>query len=147
MKVPRGVRNNNPGNLRRGAKWQGLSSHQADVDFCVFDEPKWGIRALMKVLQSYSHLYHLDTVREIISRWAPPNENDTLSYIKSVALWVKVNPDSPLDLNDKNTLIRLAQAITKHENGQPPEEMPDAWFTDQMYSDAADLVLNKGETK
>lgn len=147
MKIPRGIRNKNPGNIRKGAKWLGLAAEQPDKEFCTFTEAIYGIRALMKLLQNYSRMYHLDTVREIISRWAPPNENNTVAYIQMVAKHLKVNPDSPLDLTEKHTLVKLAQAITRHENGQPPEEFHDNWFTDDWYNKAADLLLKpKGKT-
>ena len=145
MKVPRGIRNNNPGNIRLGAKWQGLSKEQPDASFCTFTEHKYGLRALMKLLLTYAHKYHLDSVREIISRWAPPNENDTNAYIRRVAQWIRVNPDSPLDLTERTAMTRLAQAIVMHENGQPPEELPDAWYTDDQYNEAFNLLFPKGK--
>ena len=87
MTQPRGIRNNNPGNIRHGAKWQGLKENSRDLDpaFCVFKNPIYGIRALAKGLLNYKKLYGLNTVRSIISRYAPPNENQTLAYIQSVA--------------------------------------------------------------
>lgn len=143
MKVPRGIRNHNPGNIRLGSKWQGLAKEQPDASFCTFTKAQYGLRALMKLLLTYSHKYHLDSVREIISRWAPPNENDTNAYIRRVAQWIRVNPDSPLDLTERTAMTRLAQAIVMHENGQPPEELPDAWYTDAQYNEAFDLLFKK----
>jgi hypothetical protein len=133
---PRGVRNNNPGNIRLGAKWLGLSKKQTDREFCQFDSPVYGLRALMKLISNYQKKYHLDTVREIISRWAPPNENDTNSYIKAVAASVGVNPDSPLDLNDARTMTSIAKAICRHENGGD-------FYSDKQYFDAFNLWKGK----
>jgi hypothetical protein len=140
MTTPRGIRNNNPGNIRKGAKWQGLSAFQQDSDFCEFDDAIYGIRALMKIIMVYGRSYHLDTVREIITRWAPDNENDTAAYIRSVSDALHVNPDSPIQLRDKKTLASLAKAITIHENGRAPNP-PDAWYSDHDYEMAANLLL------
>ncbi len=58
---------------------------KGETRFCVFRSPEWGIRALVKIIQTYERKYSLDTVRGIINRWAPPVENDTGSYISQVA--------------------------------------------------------------
>ena len=116
----RGIRNNNPGNIRHGDKWEGLSDIQSDSSFCVFQSPVYGIRAMAKILLNYQNKYHLDTIEDIIARWAPPNENDTQSYIKSVSAAVGVLPDDEISLNNKNVMMSLIKAIIKHENGEQP---------------------------
>lgn len=121
MSAPRGIRNNNPGNIRRSADpWQGLAKDQGDDAFFQFAEPKWGIRALARVLISYQDRHGLRTVRAIISRWAPPVENKTSSYIDHVAHRLGVGADDPLDIHDYRVLRGLVEAITAHENGQQP---------------------------
>lgn len=121
MSVPRGIRNNNPGNIRRSADpWQGLAKDQNDDAFFQFAEPKWGIRALARVLISYQDKHGLRTVRAIISRWAPPVENKTSSYIDHVAHRLGVGADDPLDIHDYRVLRGLVEAIIAHENGQQP---------------------------
>ena len=55
----RGERNNNPGNIRHGSKWQGLSAQQTDPSFCQFVSPEYGIRAIYKLLQTYQKKYEL----------------------------------------------------------------------------------------
>lgn len=117
--LPRGIRNNNPGNIRIGQKWQGLVTkyEQTDPSFDQFIDPTWGIRALAALLVNYQDKYKLNTVRAIIDRWAPPNENDTTSYINLVAKAVQVRPDQPLDLHRYETLRPLVEAIIRHENG------------------------------
>ena len=112
----RGLRNNNPGNLRHGSKWQGLAREQTDPAFCQFTEMRFGCRALIKVLQTYVIKYNLKTVRTIISRWAPPNENNTEAYIHSVASALGVNDNEELHF-ESYLYIRLAKAIARHENG------------------------------
>lgn len=117
VQAPRGIRNNNPGNIRHGQDWQGMAPEQTDRDFVQFITPEMGIRALAKVLATYESR-GLRTVRTIISRWAPPEENDTESYIAAVSKEVGVNPDTPLE--SALHLPRLMQAIIRHENGQQP---------------------------
>jgi len=120
-RMPRGVRNNNPGNIRLGDKWQGLCSVQDDSSFCQFTTIEYGIRALAYVLRvSYFQRRDLDTVRKIIQRWAPPSENDTYAYILDVARHAKFGADEPLNLNDDNVLGALVIAIIRHENGSQP---------------------------
>ena len=117
----RGIRNNNPGNIRRTSdRWKGLSASQTDPAFFQFDSPVYGIRAMAKLLRNYCAKYGLCTVREIITRWAPPNENDTESYIRSVSLSMGVGESDTLDLADDAVLQSLVKAIIKHENGLNP---------------------------
>lgn len=141
---PRGIRNNNPGNIRWGDSWQGLvpSQQRTDKSFCQFTQPIYGIRALAKVLTNYTKrkgLPHvgkdgIDTVREIIARWAPPNENDTEGYIRSVARSIGVQPNDPINVFDKTVMSGLVKAIIRHENGQLP-------YTDDVINRAISLVL------
>ena len=116
----RGIRNNNPGNIRHGEKWEGLSDKQTDSSFCIFVSPEYGIRALAKVLLTYYKKYQLNTVKKIISRYAPPNENETESYIKSVANQLGVASDEVIDLSSVAVLAVLLRAIIRHENGEQP---------------------------
>lgn len=76
----RGFRNNNPGNIRHGEEWLGLAEEQTDPDFFQFVSVEYGIRAMFKILEIYREKYHLTTIDDIISRWAPPTENDTQPY-------------------------------------------------------------------
>lgn len=115
----RGIRNNNPGNIRRsGEAWQGLAKTQTDASFFQFTEARYGVRALAKILQTYSNKYGLKNVRDIINRWAPPSENNTASYVKTVAAKLGVSADEPIDVYAR--LPALATAIIQHENGYNP---------------------------
>lgn len=116
----RGIRNNNPGNIRHGDKWQGLSAEQTDSEFCVFSQPEYGIRALCRILRTYQRKYGLRDVYSIINRFAPPVENDTESYIKSVCLKLDVTPETLIDLEEKGIMLNLLKAIIRHENGEQP---------------------------
>ncbi len=129
MTVPRGIRNHNPGNLRRTADpWQGLAAEQTDPEFFAFAGPQWGIRALAVTLITYQDRHGINTVAGIIRRWAPPNENDTRSYIDSVAYKAGVGADEPLNLHDYATLRPIVESIIAHENANYayPAEVLDA---------------------
>lgn len=115
--VARGVRNNNPGNIRHGEKWQGLSTVQSDPAFAQFQSMQYGIRAMSKVLRTYQTRYGLDNIREIIARWAPPSENDTGSYVASVARETGIQPEYSIDTQNADTMFALVRAIIRHENG------------------------------
>lgn len=118
--TPRGIRNHNPGNLVwvETIQWQGQTGH--DGRFCTFDRAESGIRALCKQLLVYQDKYGLRTVRTIISRWAPPSENDTEAYIRSVTHFMVAAEDDLLELHNDLILASLATAIITHENGQQP---------------------------
>lgn len=121
--MTRGERNNNPGNIDRqpGVHWVGQSADQSgDPRFVVFDEAKYGIRALAKVLLTYFKKHGLNTVRRIINRWAPPNENDSAAYVNHVAQQLGVGADAQIDLFDGDILAGLVKAIIAHENGDMP---------------------------
>lgn len=127
----RGIRNNNPGNIDHRDPWLGLvpSDKRTDARFAEFVHPKYGIRALAKVLKTYARTddgpstygtQYIDTVGEVINRWAPPIENDTGAYAAAVARELGVNVNTRLDLGNNVTLQKLAAAIIKHENGVQP---------------------------
>lgn len=121
-KQPRGIRNNNPGNIRWGDEWQGLvpEAQRTDKSFCQFKSAEYGIRAMIIILRNYQRKYGLNTVSKIIGRWAPPNENNTQSYINGVAQSVGVSPDQEIDVTDSRVIIPLVEAVIKHENGEQP---------------------------
>ncbi|HID7483182.1 TPA: structural protein [Morganella morganii] len=126
----RGIRNNNPGNIRHSSsKWQGLAVTQPDSKFCAFISAEFGIRALMKLLQTYSKYQgkpgigcgKIDTVEEIIERWAPSGDNNhTENYIKRVCKETGFGRHDCLNLYDKDTSLAMAKAIVAVENGQQP---------------------------
>lgn len=118
---PRGIRNKNPGNIRKSAdKWQGLAPAQNDPAFFQFIGESFGIRALAKILLTYQSKHGLNTVRKIIGRWAPPNENDTEAYMQQVAKAARVSPDQIINLADPQILVAIVTAIIRHENGVQP---------------------------
>lgn len=120
---PRGFRNNNPLNIRKGSKWKGLSPVQSDKSFCVFTSMRYGIRAAIYLILKYYKVYELHTLYEIISRWAPATENNTYNYCSIVAheldLPFKFIPTFDLDLlHDYDCLYRLLCAMIYVENGK-----------------------------
>lgn len=133
-KKPRGVRNCNPGNLRRSEDpWQGLAREQTDPDFFVFETPVYGIRALARTLITYQDKHGCQNVFGFISRWAPPNENDTRAYVRSVADALDVDVIDPIDVHTHKHLAPLVKAIIRHENGQQP-------YTDAQIDKALSLA-------
>ncbi|MCV2142458.1 hypothetical protein MLG80_007530 [Escherichia coli] len=130
----RGIRNNNPGNLEysKTNPWVGQTGD--DGRFAKFETPEHGIRALGRNLMSYQR-QGIDTVSEIINRWAPPaDKNDTMSYIKAVCEQLGVSADEPLDASNPDTLKALCAAIIHHENGSQP-------YSDQQLTAGASAAL------
>lgn len=119
---PRGLRNNNPLNIRRTTtKWLGLAPTQTDPEFCQFQTLDYGWRAAFRLLtHSYFEKYGLDTIRKIISRWAPPSENNTAAYITSVSRITGIPPDESLGPPHDHPArwLMLGAAMAIHENGQ-----------------------------
>lgn len=111
---------NNPGNLRiSGIAWKGKVIPSRDPNFETFETEEDGLRALALQLLSNFILHKLNTVSEIIARWAPDNENDTTAYIADVCDWTDFGPDQILT-PDAQTLAALTKAITRQENGVCP---------------------------
>lgn len=128
-RLPRGIRNHNPGNIRRvtSVAWKGQAAQQADAEFVVFEAPEWGIRAMARILLSYQRR-GVVTVRDIIHRWAPPAghgpngsyANPTDAYVAAVARHMGVAPDMPIDVRQPDQARALIAEIIRHENGQQP---------------------------
>ena len=116
----RGIRNHNPGNIRRGEPWLCLAEEQPDPAFCAFTEPKYGIRALAVLLRNYRRRHGLKTVESMINRFAPPAENDTEAYVGAVCRALGVRPDEPIDVREEGIMLTLLKAIIRHENGEQP---------------------------
>lgn len=114
--TPRGIRNNNPLNIRIGNTWLGEVSENTDKQFEQFVHIKYGLRAGFVLLRRYIKHYKLDTVNEIISRWAPNNENNTTMYINRVCVLTGFEKNTPLEF-EQDTMIKLVTAMCKVENG------------------------------
>lgn len=121
-----GLRLNNPGDIRKSStNWQGLADTQPDPNFCSFKTPQYGIRAMARNLMNYQARDDCHTVREIISRYAPPSENNTAAYIAAVCAALSqpgasVGPDDQIDVDSVAVLKPLIVAIIIHETGSNP---------------------------
>jgi len=119
--VARGIRNNNCLNIRKSLeKWEGLSPEQTDKSFFQFVSPEWGIRAAYRILRTYNMKYHCKTIGQMISRWAPPNENDTLTYIRFVSRYCGVEPEYQVNVDNDNFMAKMIIGMCKMENGSCP---------------------------
>lgn len=147
-KLPRGIRNNNPLNIRRGkTNWVGevyaIKLHRNeevesdtlifDKSFCQFRDMAHGFRAAARLLQIYQDRYGLRTMRDIISRWAPNNENNTDAYINAVAAKTSKKADEPLLLHKVADISAIVCAMCAVECGAryspyADEYMIDAWL-------------------
>lgn len=119
--TPRGIRNNNPGNIRHSkVRWVGKAPDQPDQDFVTFTAPEYGIRAICRTLLTYQNIDQCKTIRQLIDRWAPPYENNTAAYVTAVSQDCGVGPDEPVNVQMAAVMTPLVEAIIRHENGQQP---------------------------
>lgn len=112
---PLGIELFNPGNIRQTTiHWRGQ-----DLDYkgqyCKFEAPEWGIRAMAKILDAYE-ARGIKTLREAIRTWAPPAENDTEAYVSDVCQRVGIGPDTVTHL----ATLPVIKAIIWHEQGSCP---------------------------
>ena len=121
MSLPRGIRNNNPLNVRRSKdQWKGLRAQQTDGSFCQFETLDYGWRAAFYLLtRTYYHRDRLYTIRGIVSKWAPPIENNTKAYIANVSRLTGIDPDEPLGIPTEKPArwIAVGRAMAIQENG------------------------------
>ena len=129
-KLPRGIRNKNPGNIKLGTNWDGLAAEQTDPTFCIFDEAVMGIRALQRILLTYRFTHKKATIDEIIYRWAPPSENSTDKYVEFVCKKLDKEKDVRLN-NSMEDYLPLVKAIIQMENGMQPYD--DELLVEGMY--------------
>lgn len=130
--IPRGIRNNNPGNInfahQAGAVLEPKTDKVSEPRFACFPEdPKdpekakrQGLALLRDQLILNYSTHKLHTVKENISRWAPPSENNTSAYISGVAHSVGVEPDTVIPKLTPTIMIGLMNAIIRYENGTNP---------------------------
>lgn len=123
-KLPRGIRNNNPLNIRKGNNWKGERPTSTDGEFEQFVSMQWGIRAGFKILKNYMTGYGgrvkaLSNIHDIIHRWAPPNENNCRAYIDSVCRFSGLHEFERLQFSDRNKMLALVDGMIRVECGQP----------------------------
>lgn len=117
--MSRGLRNNNPGNIRHDKdKWQGEVFPSRDKAFKQFESMAWGYRAMFHLLNNYSRLHGLNTIRQIIGRYAPPEDNNnTAAYVSTVSRLSGVGADIKVTTTNRDVMIPIVAAMSKVENG------------------------------
>lgn len=116
--LPRGLRNNNPGNIRRNSDmFQGEVNPSRDKEFKQFKTMAYGYRAMFKILSNYYRKYSLTTIRKMIGRWAPKNENNTDAYVSLVSSYSGIGPDDLISF-DSEQMIRIVAGMSRVENGR-----------------------------
>ncbi len=128
MTKPRGIRNNNPGNVKRsGSAWLGKvpSAQNTDATFEQFTAPVYGIRVIAYLLLKYQRDKGKRTIRALISEpggWAPSNtDNNPAGYATAIARAVNLRETDTVDLFASDALLTgITTAIIKFENGQQP---------------------------
>lgn len=142
--LPRGFRNHNPGNIDYNLrnKWQGLDDPPLEIQtktsgkprFCRFKAAKWGIRAIARTIITYydktkDSQNPIDTISEVINRWAPAIENHTIAYIQSVDRSHPKRATETLDFHSYEDLMPLVKGIINHELGDPRRYGKSEWYT------------------
>lgn len=117
-KTPRGIRNNNPLNIRIGNSWKGEVKNPTDTAFEQFTEMRFGVRAAFIILKRYIDRYKLNTIEKIVSRWAPDNENLTEKYIAVVCARTGLDRKFEFEYTNVAVMTMLFQAMCFVENGQ-----------------------------
>lgn len=117
--MSRGLRNNNPGNIRQNSdNFLGEIKPSADPSFKQFESIEYGYRAIFVTLNTYQKKYGLSTIRAMISRWAPPKDNnDTEAYIRAVSSESGVPENSHITSTNKDVMIPIVAAMSRVENG------------------------------
>lgn len=122
--VPRGIRNNNPLNIRKGSNWKGERHPQKDKAFEEFESMEMGVRAGFKLIKNYMSGYNgltqkFNTIEKIIRRWAPPSENNTRKYIEQVSQLSGIPSRQILSFSQRNYMVAIVDAMIRVECGQP----------------------------
>ena len=134
--LPRGIRNNNPGNIRiANNNWQGKVpvSENTDGDFEQFYKMEMGVRALTKLGWTYLRQNPNHTILSFIEKYAPNNENNSLAYAETVASRLGVSIEHSVNdiYTDVSNQYLFILAIIRHENGIA--------FDNQEISDGVEL--------
>ena len=120
--MTRGYRNNNPGNIRLdGVHWKGEKEPSTDKEFKQFETMAYGYRAAFRVIRTYINNYKCDTIRKIISRFAPSNENHTENYIRVVSERSGIPADDIVYPDNREMMVRIVAAMSYVENGREAE--------------------------
>lgn len=135
MSVPRGIRNNNPLNIRKGNNWMGERKVQTDKAFEEFETLQYGLRAGLKLIRNQISGFNgsrpkFNTIGKLIKVWAPPSENQTLRYVDFVCQAVGRQPFDIIREDDRKLICDIARAMAFVECGQwiDIDQFESAWF-------------------
>lgn len=120
--IPRGIRNNNPLNIRIGNVWLGEVRDPTDPDFEQFISMVYGVRAGFVLIRRYIRHYHRTTIPQVIAAWAPSSENNTTAYIDKVCKVSGIERDVQLKFEDEDQMVALVDAMILVECGQHIQE-------------------------
>lgn len=120
--IPRGIRNNNPLNIRIGNVWLGEVRDPTDPDFEQFISMVYGVRAGFVLIRRYIRHYHRTTIPQVIAAWAPSSENNTTAYIDKVCKVSGIERDVRLKFEDEDQMVALIDAMILVECGQHIQE-------------------------
>lgn len=121
--IPRGIRNNNPLNIRVGNTWKGEVCIKSDPEFEEFESMLMGLRAGFIILRKYMSGYNgltqrFNTIEKMISRWAPKNENNTQAYIERVCKLTGIPARQQISFSERNKMVAIVDAMVRVECGQ-----------------------------
>jgi hypothetical protein len=123
--IPRGIKNNNPGNIKHSKNmWDGQSKQQTDLVFVQFQSSFFGIRAITKIIRNYRKYYGIDTINSIIRRWSATDQDAYVSFVEKTT---GIPRQAPLEL-DEDTMFKIVSAIIQFENGQNPYAVDDVYM-------------------
>jgi hypothetical protein len=149
--TPRGVVNDNPGNLRDGRFFDGYIK-QDSLDFAIFQSPLLGVRALMRDLLTARYVHNRVTLEEIMAAYAPQQSNPLDAYITYVRAWLRLSERATtvasIELSQPWRLLDLSRAIVSFENGfcWPTWPSYPEWYAVDLMAQAVALELKKRPT-
>lgn len=116
-KLSRGLRNNNPGNIRLSPTTYQGEVKSTDTAFKQFQSMAYGYRAMFVLLHTYQKKHHLNTIADMISRYAPATENHTTAYIEAVSEWSGVPSTCHITTTNGDIMVPIVAAMARVENG------------------------------
>lgn len=116
---PRGIRNNNPLNIRiSNNNWLGKDKPPRDPAFETFQTMEYGIRAAFIIIRTYINKYKCIYLSDVIKRFAPPTENNTNKYINFVRMQTDIYQGMRLNFDNKEQMVKLLVAMSQYETGR-----------------------------
>ena len=136
-KAPRGIRNNNPLNIRKGSSWKGERPKQSDPKFEEFISMEWGIRAAFRLMRNHITGFkgsrpRMNTIRKLVAVWAPPSENATDRYVRLVCEKTGYNESTVIDPDSQTMMVKIARSMAFVECG--------VWIDEDKFVSAWNLL-------